>query len=169
MIKIEKLSFSSQADNKLVKSELFYYMLNNFQQFYPGFSEWYKTKVISGFEFGKRIIYVVKENYSIRGVAILRISDKTNKSNKICSFYVDKDIRTGGIGTQFIRKILEETLSYPQDIIITVPEERLLESVGNGNFKNFLENWGFKIIKELESKYRINKKEFVLEREKAFS
>lgn len=162
-ITVERLYPSSQDDLFVVNNDLYRYMNDVFAQYYPGFTEWYKNKIVPGFRDGTRVIIVARiKKKDICGVSILRkLRNTEKKSNKICSFYVSQEGRGNGIGHLLMINSLREFEGYDLPIVITVPEERLRETVGDNTFSKFLKHYGFELVAEIDGKYRQNKKEMV--------
>lgn len=161
---IKKLSPEIASHKVLVEKELYAYMVPIFGQFYPDFENWYRNKIIPGFTIGERIIYVIFRGGLIYGVSILKISMREDQKNKICSFYISPELQGNKTGMRLMTLSLSEFQSgYP--IVITVPEERIFETIRKRNFLSFLEERGFRIVSIIDGRYRPNKKEYILVKE----
>jgi len=114
---------------------------------YPGFSEWFNTKVVPGLG-KKRDICIAKNGDKIAGVLIT----KNDEEKKICTLRVSDAFRKHGIGDILVGqsfKILNTTSP-----IITISEKHIEE------FKGLLDRYDFRLVKAYNGYYNCGKLEF---------
>ncbi|MBA2868843.1 GNAT family N-acetyltransferase [Methanococcus maripaludis] len=166
-IKLCNLKYENELIDD-IEQKLPLFMDKYFKKYYPTVDIWYREKVVEDFKSNLRNVYVLKKSDKILGVAITRnYSNKyPSKNPKFCSFYICKEIRNCGFGRKLFEKALTDLQenSAGNEIIITVPEERLYESWKNKNFKSFLEKYNFKEINRLHDYYRIGKSEYIFKK-----
>ena len=123
--------------------------LNSFEESYPDFSIWIKTKVINNRD--KEVIFLSNENILL-GFSILKFSEK-----KICSFYLVPYFRHKN-NSSFLIEYCFKLLNcrFP---LITVSE------VQKDNFINLFSKYNFNLFYELDNLYRENSIEYVFNRE----
>src|SRR5713101_7715955 len=124
-----RLDPKSQRDCSLVREDVYRFVINTYEKFYPGVQEWYRAKIITGFLAGSRIIHVVQRgnDNGIVGLSISKISDK--RYDKLCSFLILPEARNTGIGTQLMGATLASLSrqSGTKPIVMTLPEDRATE------------------------------------------
>ncbi|MBA2858632.1 ribosomal protein S18 acetylase RimI-like enzyme [Methanococcus maripaludis] len=168
-VEICKLEYSEHSKDTIEK-KLPLFMDKYFKEFYPNIDKWYREKVVEDLKSNLRTVYVVKNENGNRilGVAITRkYSDKyLNKNPKFCSFYICKEIRNRGFGRKLFEKALTDLQenSGGNEIILTVPEERLYESWKDKSFKSFLEKYDFGEINRKHDYYRKGKSEYIFKK-----
>jgi hypothetical protein len=146
------------------------FMLPRFSPYYPEFRKWYASKVVSGFFNATRSIILIESDGEtedrIAGVSIVKRITFPNTHAKICSFYIDEYARQSGLGTRLLKYSLSE-LGHDvgaTDIIMTVPEERLIGGFGGAPFDRFLIDSKFELIDHARHLYRYGKTELIWRR-----
>lgn len=86
---------------------------------YPNYTKWFKEKFISGLKKGERMYIVAKEGKILAGCVLIK---KTAEEKKICLLFVHPKFRQQGLGTQLMKRTLEELGSHP---LLTVSEHNL--------------------------------------------
>ncbi|WP_459202070.1 GNAT family N-acetyltransferase [Methanococcus sp. CF] len=168
-IELCKLQYTGSFKNT-IETKVPLFMNKYFKRHYPNVDKWYTKKVINDVKQGLRNIYVVKhkKDDEILGIAITRISSGkyANKTPKICSFYVCSEIRRRYFGKKLFEKVLGELkeICPNEEIIITVPEERVFERNTGISFKTFLEKYNFTNVDEVPGKYREGKLEYIFKK-----
>jgi GNAT superfamily N-acetyltransferase len=110
---------------------------------YPGFSNWYWSKVVPGILRGTRAILRQGPLDAPSGLAIVK---RDAAENKICTLWVSEAGRCRGLG----RGLIEEAIDWIRDDhpLFTVPAERFDE------FQPLMERFGFNETARLNSLYR---------------
>lgn len=110
---------------------------------YPGFSNWYWSKVVPGILRGTRAILRQGSLNAPLGLAIVK---RDSAENKICTLWVSEVGRGRGLG----RELLEEAIDWIGDDhpLFTVPAHRYEE------FQPLMERFRFQETQRLNSLYR---------------
>lgn len=114
---------------------------------YPNFEAWLNFTFVRQMGQGKRQAIVAHDGNRILGCALLKVSAD---ENKICTFFVDPDVREQGLADDIMRLSLERFDDCP---IISVSEERTSE------LQPLLKKHGFKIYSSIENIYWPHKAE----------
>lgn len=168
IVKLNPEIFSHQI---IFNNELFKFMYPIFNKSYPQFDKWYFNKVKSGFNNGKRSVFIIKNGSDIYGVSIIKKSSNMYTRNKICSFFVLPEMNKNGLGTELMKATVSEYSEQTcgNNIIITVPEDRLFQMYHNKNFYTFLKINEFKIVNRVVGKYRPGYYEYIFSRAKVIA
>lgn len=162
---ITRLDRSAPGHYTLVETEVFAFMVDVFSKCYPGFRQWYYSKVLPGFNLGERAIYVAQNDGNIVGVSILKVAGLLTIPSKICSLYVLPELRGNGIGLKLMEHTLNEATWPARPVVLTMPEERLEQGTstgtGKGNLLNFFTSYGFNLVRKDANRYRQGKDEYV--------
>ncbi len=121
---------SIEIDKYLV---MVYHFLELLEDEYPGFYDWYFSKVVQQLDSDRSIILKILKD-EVAGVAILK---KSRSENKICTFRVLEKFQGIGIGTELMTDSLN--LLETNSPIITVSESRIAQ------FSQMLSNFKFKL------------------------
>lgn len=119
-------------------------------EFYPGFRNWFFTKVVPGLRTGERCILSHEIEGRLAGIAICK---RTNIERKLCTLWVDSLLRDRGIAGKLAYRAFD-WLECDQPLF-TVPEERMSE------FAGLLKSWNFPEPIACESCYRPGRSEFI--------
>ena len=158
-ITIDKLELNSPNSTGTI--ELYSLLANYFNSYYPNFKEWYFNKLVNGLKKGDRSLYIAQKSNEIQGVSIIKYCGSDN--SKICTFFIFPNARKNGIGPFLMGHslgILKQICSR-KPIIMTVPEERLYESLGDHNFEKLTTKFGFKLADIAKNKYRTGNNEYI--------
>lgn len=117
---------------------------------YPGFSNWYFTKVIEGIATGKREIITVTNNKNIVGFSILK-NEVIEK--KICTLKIFDNYQQSGLGKELLALSLQQ-LNFDRPLI-TVPEKHITK------YLNLLSYFRFELSDVKQDYYNLGQKEFV--------
>ena len=162
-IRVKKLDGKNRVHQKLVQNDIYKLLHHNLGQFYPKYTTWYKEKIIKGFKQGNRIILVIRDADIVQGVSILK-TPNSKWNNKICCFYISHEHRDRGLGKLLMHNSLQVYHSSKKPIIMTVPEEKLVDPADSKSYLDFLRKYNFDITEKIIGKYRPGKIEFVLMR-----
>jgi hypothetical protein len=124
-----------------------YYNLQDLQNEYPDFYEWYYFKVVPQITVGKRNISIVRYGAEIAGLVIT----KNDLEKKICTLRVNKKYQKSGVG----KILFEDTFDIleTEKPIITVSEGRVFE------FRRIFSYYGFNLEKVYNNYYKTNQAE----------
>lgn len=123
--------------------------LSSLRSCYPGFNEWYDSKVIPKVASGERKVFLAENDGNFCGALILK---NTEKEKKICTLFVTEDSRFQNIGGDFLR-IASDTLKTNK-LPITVSDEAKKDFFNNKSFNFFVES-------EEPNKYKHGMTEYV--------
>jgi len=123
--------------------------LAHLEEMYPGFGQWYWTKVASGLRDGSRRIFV-EGNNEITGVVIAK---RSRAERKLCTVWIAPQFAGQGLGTRLMRNAMS-WLGTTRPLI-TVPEERLAE------FQPSFTRWRFSLHQVADSLYRPGHLEYI--------
>ena len=121
----------------------------SFKRYYPGFDDWYCSKVLPGIGSSRRVLKAVSGR-RLAGICILK-DDGDEK--KICSLRVDVNHRRQGVGTALIAASIE--LLNDERPLITAPQEVM------PSLAPLLKRFGFEATAECRGLYRKNASEFI--------
>lgn len=124
-----------------------YYSINKARLYYPNFDVWYFTNVIPSLKNGSKKMIVSQINKNLRGLAILKYSEK-----KICHLSVMDLYKNKGYGIKLFEQSFNELKTDKP--FLTVSEEKLPE------FEKIFKYFDFKLTNVIEGYYRKNKKEY---------
>ena len=98
---------------------------------YPGFSEWFDTKIIPNIKdkSSNRRIFLASNLDGFTGALILKKSEK-----KICTLFVKEDQRFNSLGLDLMRIASEELETYKMAITIS---ESVINTFNNAKSFNF--------------------------------
>lgn len=132
-----------------------------FCPYYPDFEQWYTKKVCNELKTEERNIYVAKHGNKFQALAITKHSGSRNC--KICTFFVFPAYRKNGIGSALMSLSLENLKKNnpKKPVIITVPGERLNESIGDVSFSKLLNKYNFKLTQIAKNRYRSGHDEYI--------
>lgn len=161
---IVKLDPKDTAHRAVIAHELLQFMAGSYRPFYPGFEAWYRSKLIRGFHEGTRQVFVVRKRGVIAGVSVVRVARHPDERSKICSFFLLPGARGEGIGSKLLGLSLNVASGSLQTAtVMTVPEERAVDTSFGRTFLQFLEEYGFRVIGVAPERYRAGKAEYILE------
>ena len=135
-------------DNPIEAEMLLAICRGSFRRYYPGFDEWYSSKVLPGIGFSRRVLKAISGG-RIAGICIVK-DDGLEK--KICSLRVDVNHRRQGVGTALVAASIEVLDS--RNPLITVPQEVMPA------LSPLLGKFGFKVAAEYRNLYRNGASEF---------
>ncbi|MER9107680.1 hypothetical protein NKH95_27610 [Mesorhizobium sp. M0848] len=123
--------------------------LSSVNSFYPGFSQWFRGRVIGEIDGPARRIFVSRDQCSINGVAIA----KRGAEAKLCTLWVSPIGRHSGVA----RSLASDVFDWigTEKPLFTVPEERLDE------FRGLLRLWDFGQPQRMLGYYRPGKIEYI--------
>ena len=122
--------------------------IGNFGQYYPGFEDWYRSKVLPGIGSSRWLLKAVL-NGKLVGICIVK-NDGDEK--KICSLRVDVHHRGQGVGSTLVKasiKLLEDCKP-----VMTVPQEAVQY------MRPLLDKFDFEEMGEYTDFYRKGSSEF---------
>lgn len=82
---------------------------------YPGFASWYDTKVVPEIDKSRKIFLATSEG-EFSGALILKA---TKQEKKVCTLFVNENVRHKGLGTDLMRIASEELETYKLPITIS--------------------------------------------------
>lgn len=123
--------------------------LSSLRSCYPGFKDWYDTKVVPKIESGERKVFFAENDGNFCGALILK---NTKDEKKVCTLFVTEESRFNNIGGDFLR-IAADTLKTNK-LPITVSDEAKKDFFDNKTFNFFVE-------KEEPNKYRSGMTEYI--------
>ena len=115
---------------------------------YPGFAQWYQTKVEPGLISGQRKILVRAAKGRLAGLAVLKIAEE----RKLCCLRVLPEFQGSGIGVRLFKDAFEELGT--ERPLLSVADERL------PIFDRVFEYFGFQIGGEYVDMYRAHSREY---------
>lgn len=119
---------------------------------YPNFTQWFNTTVLSGLEDGSREIGVSLSDQDITGYLILK---NTPTEKKICTLYQKSEYRLKSTGSQLVNIAkLRLLTNHP---IITVSEDNI------NQYQSFLSKHGFKLTQTINDLYINGKAEYIFQ------
>lgn len=93
--------------------------ISDLSETYPGFREWYLSKVIPGIKDGTRIVFAEASGSRLTGVAIAK---RSGPELKLCTLWKDPSA-DGGTATMLVRSVMQwlgtdrPSFTVPQDRI----------------------------------------------------
>lgn len=124
--------------------------LQPLSQSYPGFENWFSSKVVPGVYAGTRHIVTVERDGMI---AAIGIGKRDKDESKICTIRVSPSYENKGLGLRVFDDLLEwlET-DRP---VATVSEEKMPA------FQRIFDRYGFKLTGSVNGLYRASKTEYI--------
>lgn len=124
--------------------------LAHLEDTYPGFSLWYRERVIPGLATGERRLFVDMRDGSCGGVVIAK---RDAHERKLCTVWVAETARGRGVAG----RLMDEAIDWLEDAcpLLTVPEERLNEFLALARRRRF------QLTQKLPSFYRLGRAEYV--------
>lgn len=129
-----------------------YHYIKDAKLYYPNFDIWYFANVIPSLKNGSKKILLSETEGNLRGLAILKYSEK-----KLCHLSVINNYKNKGYGIKLFKQCFEELKT--EKPFLTVSEEKLPE------FKRIFNYFNFKLTNIVEDCYRKGKKEFFYNQE----
>lgn len=125
--------------------------IRHLSQDYPGFSDWYKSKVVSGiYSEERKIIIYTGSSRKIAGISIIK---NTEEEKKLCTIRVAPEFRRMGVGRKLFESSFE--LLNTDSPVITVSSPRMPQ------FKKILSYYGFKLEDKMEGIYSAGHSEYI--------
>ncbi|MDD6757540.1 MAG: GNAT family N-acetyltransferase [bacterium] len=118
---------------------------------YPDYRSWFLTTQVPGIYDGTRNIIIAHIRDRIVGFISLK---KTAEEKKICTFYVEKNLRRNKIGTVLVEKAIEYLET--EKPLITIPLSKLNE------FTKIGEKYNWEISDIKENLYRLSDPEVIV-------
>ena len=137
------------SDGRTPDAESAWLRLAHLEAVYPGFHEWYRSKVVPELAIGRRRMFVRVGSDGYDGIVIA----KRGEEAKLCTIWTAPAVRNRGIADTLIGEAMDwmET-DRP---LLTIPEERMYE------FSGLLVRRGFQSTETLMSYYRRGRAEHV--------
>lgn len=126
MSNIIKLSEDDPDKILLVKKSLI-----GLRSCYPGFSEWYDSKIVPQIKNNSREIFLVTNHSEFSGALILK---NTKQEKKVCTLFVREDKRFNHLGLDLIRIASEELETYKLPITISSEAIEVFNEASSFNF-----------------------------------
>ena len=121
------------------------------EQDYPGFSSWYKTKVMPGLRGGSRHIYIATSDVNSDDIAAVMILKNSSEEKKICTLYVMEEFRLQGLGTTMV-DLAMKSLQFDAPIITVSGSHRV-------GYEKLFEKFGVEHYQEYSNYYKTNETE----------
>lgn len=119
-------------------------------QLYPGFEDWFLSKVVPGMRGGERRIIAYFLGSMLAGIAICK---RTEAEKKLCTLWVSPRARGRGIAIELAGEAFDWLGTTKP--LFTVPEERIAE------FSGLLNSWSFSEPVAYRDLYRPKRIEYV--------
>jgi predicted transcriptional regulator/ribosomal protein S18 acetylase RimI-like enzyme len=112
---------------------------------YPAIDNWWTEKVVPGVLEGRRVIYVLKKEDTIKG---LFIGKKGRSNSKICTLRLENDVKENGFGKALLLEGLRHIIDKStKNITVTVSE------AAESSVARFFESLGFRNIANVRNRY----------------
>ena len=135
------------VETQQINEYAIYYYLKDAKRYYPNFDIWYYQNVIPAVKNGDKKIITIKNEIVIKGICIVKLSEK-----KLCTLRVMENYQDKGIGIRLFEKSFEALNTRTP--LLSVSEEKL------PSFKKIFDYYGFKLTSIKENYYRKGKKEY---------
>lgn len=130
------------------KIDKIYHELEDLENEYPDFHNWYYQKVVPSLQFDERKIFIYIESSNIAAIMIL----KDGKEKKISTLRVKDEYRNQGLATELIKLSFKELGTKKP--LITVSENHIFE------YLKLFESCGFSKYAAYDDYYVKGKKEY---------
>lgn len=115
------------------------------EDYYPGIGGWYEKKVLPGLQEKERFAYIVYDEETPVGSAII----KKNDTAKLCSLRIDSDYRMDGLGSLLLSLLGREVRTFAGEVYFTAPAQVYEDN------RPFFNKLGFIFLGKAHKQYRL--------------